>query len=160
LSAQEASVAGDAAHSWVVTHDTSGTLSAGSATVSGLAQRNGVFADEVTRGVPGRPRFQRWAVTINGKRFFGSQEEIERLVREFAEEQAEKPKPKRAKIVVKPGIAKPEVEKAPEVVEQAQEIQQDMREVYAQAYRVAIQRLAEETIRREIEDEEDLLGIL
>lgn len=132
---------------------------------NGAASFNSVslsFSDPVvvapTQGAPGKPQkrgFTRYMVTINGRRHFGSEDEIERLIEQFAQTQAEKPKPKRVKITVKPAQTS-----EPEEKQEAQTVQADMREHYEQAYREALNKLAADRLHEEMEEEEDLLGIL
>lgn len=161
LSADAATIAGDAVHSGLVTHTTDGTLTAGYATVSGSAQRNGVFVDATNIGAPGRPRrSNQWVVYIDGKRYIGTEQEITQLISEIAEEQAEEvvteAKPaKKPRIIVKPGKAA-KTEKPAQVAEaksEATQIQAQVRNLYAEAYAKAL-------FEYELQEEEDLIGIL
>ena len=159
LAAQEASVSGDSAHTGVVTHDATGALSAGYASISGSAQLNGVFVDAtVNRGAPGPRRQPSYVVFINGKRHIGTYEQIEELIEEFAEEQAEKAvlqakKPRKPRIVVQPGKEAKRTEVAQTVNAEAISVQDDMRAIYERAY---LHELAE----YEAEEEESLLAFL
>jgi hypothetical protein len=107
----------------------------------------------VSTGAPGRgaARRERYLAIINGKKHWGTREEIERLIESLAETQAEKPKKKRAKIVVKP--ADPVSTATPEDKIDAAEVQADVRQMYEELYRRAVAEL-------ELQEEEDLIGLL
>jgi hypothetical protein len=109
----------------------------------------------ITTGAPGKPPgrrgLERYLVIINGKKHFGTRDEIERLIETVATEQAEKPKKRRAKIVVKP--AEPVATVTQEDRIEAAEVQADARQMYEDLYRKAVEEL-------ERQEEEDLLGLL
>lgn len=94
-------------------------------------------------GVPGYPL--RFVVYINGKVHFGSQEEIDELIEEMAEKDAEKPKKPRTRIVVQKG--KPVLKNEPEPTQpQLIQIQSSFRDYYLKVYAKA---------KLEQEDDED-----
>jgi hypothetical protein len=127
---------------------TSLSAESGTYSITGYDVDNNIFAPIRRVGVPGRP--DRYLVIINGKKHFGSREEIERLIESLAEENAEKPKKKRAKITVRPAertVTEPEVKQA------AEQVQTDIRQMYEDLYRKAVAEL-------EAQEEEDLIGLL
>jgi hypothetical protein len=124
-------------------------------TITGFDAELTYYSPEISGvavGVPGRgARRERYLAIINGKKHFGTREEIERLIESLAETQAEKPKKKRAKIVVKP--AEPVSTATPEDKVDAAEVQADVRQMYEELYRKAVAEL-------ELQEEEDLIGLL
>ena len=107
-----------------------------------------------TRGVPG---WVPWVVYINGKRYIGDKRQIEMLIAEFAEEQAEEElkrnKPKRVRIVVKPGEPIPGVIEAASVETVAKQVQVDFRQYYARIH-------ARAKLRFEEDEEEAIIALL
>lgn len=106
-------------------------------------------------GAPGGAR--PWIAYINGKRVSGSLWELQRLIEELAEDQAEAAaekgeEPKKPRIVVQPGKA---IANIPEITQaQGKQIQADIRSSYNEAYIKAKLKFAEH------EAEEEMLMLL
>lgn len=104
----------------------------------------------VSSGVPGHRH--RYIAYINGQQYVGPLEYIESVVQQFAAQQAVKAvetaqKPKKVRIVVQPGK---KVDNAPVVTEEtALSVQKSVRDMYVEAYQIAMNRL------KQLEDDEE-----
>jgi hypothetical protein len=123
--------------------------------VGSTATIEGTVVEEArTTGVPG---WVPWVVYINGRRYVGTKEQIQILIDEFAEEQVEQEikgrKPKRVRIVVKPGKEIPGIKTAKQVETVAKQVQTDFRQYYDRIRATA-------KARFELDEEEAIIALL